>query len=97
MAEMNDHVFYCRSETTYPKQFSDTLEKLSHYVQKTFKSAMDLDSTFSNFTIPSVPIFLKPVNTNYVVKMAIFNEDINEFVRRQHLIKDTAIGLYSVI
>ena len=75
---MNAHVFQFRSENIDPKQFAITLETLYHYVNKTFKSASDLGSIFSQFTPPKVKKLDKPEKTDDPVDDAIFKERYQE-------------------
>ena len=79
--DMNGHMFQCRSETTDPKQYSVTLKKLTHYVNKTFMSVIDLDPIFKRFTTPTIIKLVNPEDDKDVVKTAIFNEDVKEYVK----------------
>jgi len=78
---MSGHVFQCTSETADLKQFSVTLEKLSHYVSKTFKSTSNLYPIFNNFTTPVIAKSAKPELLSDAVDVAIFNEEIKDYVK----------------
>ena len=72
---MSGHVFQCRSESTDSKKISVTIEKLTHYTSKNFKSAADLDPILKRFTTPYINILVKPESTD-VLDVAIFNEGV---------------------
>ena len=95
-AEMNGHVFKCRSETTNPKQLVVTLDKIYHYVSKIFKSTSDLDPIFSRFITPEVIKPVKPEDDKDAMKVAIFNEDVKEFVKKWNALKDNIKNHYLV-
>ena len=94
--DMNSHVFQYRSETTDPKQYSVTLEKLTHYVNMTFMSATDLDPIFKRVATPTITKPVKSEDDKNVVKMAIFNKDVKEYINRQNTLHDNIRNLYSV-
>ena len=73
--DMNSHVFQCCSQTTNNKIFSITLEKLTYYTSKTFKSTTDLDPIFKRFTTPHINKLIKPKSMD-AVDIAIFKEDV---------------------
>lgn len=73
---MNSYIFQCRSETTDPKQIPVTLEKLSHYMNKTFKSTADFDPIFSRCTTNVLPKTIKLEDLLDVDELAMFNKDV---------------------
>ena len=73
------------------------LEKLSHYVSKTFKSATDPDSIFKKFTTPVVTKPVKLDSKDDVVETAIFNADITKYIKRRNTFSDNLKSLYSAI
>ena len=75
MLESSASVFQYRSEKTNPKQFVVKVEKLSYYVNKTFKSASELDSIFSDLITPTVAKPTKPEEIDHAVEVTILNED----------------------
>ena len=93
---MNGHFFQCRSETTDPKLFFVTLEKLTHYTSKAFKSAANLDPILKIFTIPHINKPVKPELTD-AVDIAIFNEDVKKFVKRRNTLTDNVQKLYLIV
>ena len=86
---MNEHAFQFRIKNTDSKQLAVTLENVSHYMTKTFKSASDLDSIFKNFTKPTVARPTKPEQTDDAVEFVIFNEGIKEYVKRRNMLRDS--------
>ena len=105
-SDMNGHVFQCHSETSDPKQFSVTLEKLSHYVFKTFKYATDIGRIFDELKTPEITRPIKPTPPDseddvfeaaeYEMECAIFVEDVKEYVKRRNVLKENIQKLYSI-
>ena len=105
---MNGHVFQCHSETSDPKQFSVTLEKLSHYVFKTFKNATDIGRIFDELKTPEITRPVKPPlvksesesdaieKAEHEMDTAIFAEDVNDYVKRRNVLKENVQKLYSI-
>ena len=99
-SDMNGHVFQCHSESTDTKQFSVTLEKLQHYVFKTFKNPTDIGGIFKDFTIPAVPRPVKPTApsdttdlvavADHEIDLSIFSEDVKEYVKRRNVLSENA-------
>ena len=95
-ADMNGHVFQYRRETTDPKQYSVTLEKLTHYINKNFMSATDVYSVFKRTTTTIITKSVKPENDKDVVKTATFNEVVKEYVKKRDILHNNITQLYSV-
>ena len=95
-SDMNGRVFQYKSEITDPKKYLVTLEKLTHYDNKTFMSVTDLDPVFKRFTIPTITKSVKPEDNGDVVKTLIFNEDIKEYIKRQNTLHDNIRKVYYV-
>ena len=59
-------------------------------------SATDLNPIFKRFTTPTLTKLVKLEDDKDVIKMAIFNEDVKEFVKIQNNLNDNIRKLYSV-
>lgn len=99
---MNRCVFQYHRETVDPKYFSITVKKLSHYVFKTFINVTDIGVIFDNQKTPSTgkskkPKMAKDTDNEYEMDMAIFDEDVKEYVNRRNFLRDRICRLYSVI
>ena len=70
------------------------LEKLSYFVNRTFKSVTDLDPIFHKFITHTIPKPVKPENKDDDGDATIFDEDIHDFVKQHNNLKVNVKTLY---
>jgi hypothetical protein len=80
-----------------PEQFSKTVEAIADYILKEYKNGMACSQTIRDMTPATLEEPRRPDDLNDPVKLAIFNEEVREYVKDTKSFKGQLNSAYGLI
>jgi hypothetical protein len=80
-----------------PKQFSKTVESIANYILKEHNNGMACSQTIGDMTPETLKEPRRPDDLNDPVKLAIFNEEVREYVKDKKSFKGQLNSVYGLI
>jgi len=80
-----------------PEQFNKTLEAISDYILKEYKNGIACSQSVRDMIVVNITEPSKPEDFNDPVQLAIFNEEVREFVQQRKWFKGQLNSAYGLI
>ena len=95
-SELRGHLFDCQ-RIGQADRFSKTKKEIKTYVGTTFKQPGDIVKAIDDLRAPTIPLPSNPGQNAAPILLAIFKEEISQFVKKKSQLATNLQSLYSLV